>query len=203
MADFPSASSMVFPQLLCASRAETDRLRDVKRAPLQKKPIATLAKEARKKPAPPAGNEATGTRPAEGVSADFCPVVGVGASAGGLEAFTQLLQHLPKKTGLAFALVQHLDPEKASHLSDILSRATEMPVAEVKNGIHLEPNHVYVIPPNASMSVLDGTLAVAAREEGRARHFQIDHFFLRWRRIVGTRPSAWCSRAMLRTGRWA
>ena len=110
-------------------------------------------------------------------SADFCPVVGVGASAGGLEAFTQLLQHLPKKTGLAFALVQHLDPARESHLSDILSRATGMPVVEAKDGIQLEPDRVYVIPPNASMSVADGALALSAQEEGRGRHLPVDHFF--------------------------
>ncbi|MEP6672557.1 MAG: chemotaxis protein CheB, partial [Chthoniobacter sp.] len=108
---------------------------------------------------------------------DFCPVVGVGASAGGLEAFTQLLQHLPKRTGLAFALVQHLDPTRESHLSDILSRSTVMPVVEAKDGVHLEPDHVYVIPPNTSMSVSDGTLKLAAREEGRGGHLPIDHFF--------------------------
>jgi two-component system CheB/CheR fusion protein len=110
-------------------------------------------------------------------AAEFCPVVGIGASAGGLEAFTQLLQHLPSKTGLAFALVQHLDPTRESHLSDILSRATAMPVVEAKNGVHLEADHVYVIPPNASMSIADGTLAVARREEGRGRHLPVDHFF--------------------------
>ncbi|MDR3403713.1 MAG: chemotaxis protein CheB [Chthoniobacter sp.] len=108
---------------------------------------------------------------------EVCPVVGVGASAGGLEAFAQLLEHLPARTGLAFALVQHLDPTRESHLSDILSRSTGMPVVEAKDGVVLEPDHVYVIPPNASMSVSDGTLTLAAREEGRGGHLPIDHFF--------------------------
>ena len=89
----------------------------------------------------------------------------------------QLLKNLPKETGLAFALVQHLDPTRESHLSDILSRSTAMAVVEVKDGIHLEPDRVYVIPPNASMSVSDGTLTLSAREEGRGRHLPIDHFF--------------------------
>ncbi len=110
-------------------------------------------------------------------SGEPCPVVGVGASAGGLEAFTDLLKHLPAQTGLAFALVQHLDPTRKSHLSEILSRATGMRVVEVKNGISLKPDCVYVIPPNASMSVSDGTLTLAAREGGRGRHLPIDHFF--------------------------
>src|SRR5438105_326705 len=73
-----------------------------------------------------------------GKDGEFCPVVGVGASAGGLEAFTQLLQHLPRQTGLAFALVQHLDPTRESHLSDILSRSTTMSVVEAKDGVQLE-----------------------------------------------------------------
>ena len=97
---------------------------------------------------------ATGRLSAGGPNTGCCPVVGVGASAGGLEAFTQLLAHLPKRTGLAFVLVQHLDPTRESHLSDILSRSTEMPVVEVKDGIRFEPDHVYVIPPNASMSLV-------------------------------------------------
>jgi two-component system CheB/CheR fusion protein len=106
-----------------------------------------------------------------------CPVVGVGASAGGLEAFSELLAHLPRETGLAFALVQHLDPKRESHLSQILGKATKMPVLEVKDGMALEPDRVYVIPPNASMSVTDGSLKLAAREEQRGRHLPIDHFF--------------------------
>jgi two-component system CheB/CheR fusion protein len=108
---------------------------------------------------------------------ECCPVVGVGASAGGLEAFTQLLAHLPKRTGLAFVLVQHLDPTRESHLSDILSRSTEMPVIEVKDGIRFKPDHVYVIPPNSSMSLVDGTLKLEGRQEGQGRHLPIDHFF--------------------------
>ena len=119
----------------------------------------------------------TKTTEPKGQGNDFCPVVGVGASAGGLEAFVQLLKHLPQHTGVAFALVQHLDPTRESHLSEILSRSTQMPVVEVKDGMSLEPDRVYVIPPNASMSVSDGTLKLAAREEGRGRHLPIDHFF--------------------------
>ncbi len=110
-------------------------------------------------------------------TAKFCPVVGIGASAGGLEAFSELLRHIPAKSGLAFALVQHLDPTRESHLSSILSRTTAIPVLEVKDGMSLEADRVYVIPPNASMSVSDGTLTLAPREEGRGRHLPIDHFF--------------------------
>jgi len=81
------------------------------------------------------------------------PIVGIGASAGGLEAFTNLLQHLPSDTGMGLVLVQHLDPNHSSALSELLARTTRLPVTEVRNGMKVEPNHVYVIPPNANMSI--------------------------------------------------
>src|SRR5947207_13418035 len=71
------------------------------------------------------------------------PIVGVGASAGGLEAFTRLLNHLPPDTGLGFVLVQHLDPQHESALAQLLKRATRMPVCEVTDNLPVEPNHVY------------------------------------------------------------
>ncbi|MGB5975407.1 MAG: chemotaxis protein CheB, partial [Nodosilinea sp.] len=76
------------------------------------------------------------------------PVVGIGASAGGLEAFTQLLTHLPADTGMATVLVQHLDPTQGSLLSDIIARTTSMPVQAIVDDMAIAPNHVYVIPPN-------------------------------------------------------
>jgi two-component system CheB/CheR fusion protein len=75
---------------------------------------------------------------AKAVSADVFPIVGVGASAGGLEAFSELLRGLPAKTGMAFVLVQHLDPKHSSELRQILSRTTALPVAEVTDGPHRE-----------------------------------------------------------------
>src|SRR2546423_13500363 len=91
------------------------------------------------------------------------PVVGVGASAGGLEAFTKLLQHLPPNTGMAFALIQHLDPKHESILATLLSRATKMAVLEATNQMRIEPNHVYVMPPNANMTIMDCTLHLTRR----------------------------------------
>ena len=73
------------------------------------------------------------------------PIVGIGASAGGLEAFTQLLQNLPPDTGMGFVLVQHLDPAHASALTQLLSKVTPLPVQEVTNDLPVEGNHVYVI----------------------------------------------------------
>ena len=74
-------------------------------------------------------------------------IVGIGASAGGLEAFTQLLHALPPDTGMAFVFVQHLEARHESMLTKLLSSATQMPIAEVKQGARVQPNHVYVIPP--------------------------------------------------------
>jgi hypothetical protein len=84
------------------------------------------------------------------------PVVGVGASAGGLEAFKGLLQHLPADTGMAFVLVQHLDPHRQSMLVELLGRQTQMTVSEANDGTRVEPNHVYVIPPDRNLSILHG-----------------------------------------------
>src|SRR5215210_3150205 len=105
------------------------------------------------------------------------PIVGIGASAGGLEAFTQMLGALPVDTGMAFVLVQHLAPTHASLLSDILSRTTSMPVMEVHDEPRVEPNRVYVIPPNRNMILSKGVLQLLPREKGRGQHRPIDFFF--------------------------
>src|SRR5580765_3622318 len=73
------------------------------------------------------------------------PIVGVGASAGGLEAFTQLLEHLPATSGMAYVLIQHLDPTHASQLPEILARKSTMPVREIRGETPVQANHVYVI----------------------------------------------------------
>ena len=104
------------------------------------------------------------------------PIVGIGASAGGLEAFSQLLKALPTDTGMAFVLVQHLDPRHESQLPDVLSRTTAMPVITVTNHLRAEPDHVYVIPSNADMTIGSGAFALTARD-AVDRHTPIDHFF--------------------------
>ncbi len=106
------------------------------------------------------------------------PVVGIGASAGGLEAFSDLLRHLPNETGMAFVCVQHLDPTHVSLLASILSKVTSMPVLEVTQGMPMEPNHVYVIPPNACLSVSANILKLEPRSESQCEgHKPIDIFF--------------------------
>ena len=105
------------------------------------------------------------------------PVVGIGASAGGLEAFTELLKHLSMDTGLGFVLVQHLDPQHESALTQLLTRATSMPVREVTNNLQVEANHVYVIPPNTTLSIAAGVLKLQPRKQGRTPTRSIDSFF--------------------------
>ncbi|HPI39694.1 MAG TPA: chemotaxis protein CheB, partial [Pseudobdellovibrionaceae bacterium] len=105
------------------------------------------------------------------------PIVGVGASAGGLEAFSQFLPELPLNTGMAFVLVQHLDPNHESLSSEILSKTTKLPVHEVTNGVVIQPNHVYVIPSNFNMKILNGELKLLPRIKSRAPHLSIDFFF--------------------------
>jgi two-component system CheB/CheR fusion protein len=103
-------------------------------------------------------------------------IVAIGASAGGIEALTDLMNHLASDTGMAFVLVQHLDPKHHSILTELLARKTAMPVTEVSEGIAVEPNHVYVIPPNALMSISGQTLHLSPREESRGMHMSVDHF---------------------------
>lgn len=106
-----------------------------------------------------------------------CPIVAVGASAGGLEAFTGLLQHLPVDTGMAFVFIQHLAPQHASMLPALLSRTTAMPVMEIQHGMPVNPNHVYVIPPNTLMRLEEGVLKLEPRPEERGAPRPIDWFF--------------------------
>jgi two-component system CheB/CheR fusion protein len=104
------------------------------------------------------------------------PIVGVGASAGGLEAFTQLLKALASGTGMAYVLVQHLDPSHESALTELLAKATEMPVSQVTDATPVQPDHVYVIPPNVDMIISKGILRLTPRSETRGYHMPIDRF---------------------------
>ena len=106
------------------------------------------------------------------------PIVGVGASAGGLEAFTQLLEHLPATSGMAYVLIQHLDPTHASQLPEILSRKSAMPVEEIRGETRVEANHVYVISASENLRIEKGILQPVARPtEAGVRNMVIDDFF--------------------------
>src|SRR6266568_955304 len=104
-----------------------------------------------------------------------CPIVGIGGSAGGFEAAMELLRNLPSRTGMAFVIVQHLDPHHASRLSNLLGKVTAMPVSEVTGTTTPKPNTVYVQPPNKCVIAKDGTLTLVRREE--RLNVAIDHFF--------------------------
>lgn len=104
-------------------------------------------------------------------------IVGVGASAGGYEAFSQLLEKLSPETGMAFVLVQHLDPTHESKLSELLSRATRMKLAEIGNETLVEPNHVYVIPPDRTLTISQGVLQLQQRRRPNGPNLPVDMFF--------------------------
>src|SRR5437868_8959422 len=104
-----------------------------------------------------------------------CPIAGIGGSAGAFEAAMELLRNLPQKTGMAFVIVQHLDPHHASRLSNLLGKVTAMPVSEVTETTTPKPNTVYVQPPNKCVIAKDGTLTLVQREE--RLNVGIDHFF--------------------------
>ena len=118
------------------------------------------------------------------------PVVGIGASAGGLDAFRQLLSHLPTDTGMAFVLIQHLAPDHKSLLTEILARETTMSVFEVRDRMAVEPNCVYVIPPNTKMTIEQGLLKLTPRAQSRAMIKPVDTFFLSLAADLGSKAIA-------------
>ena len=111
------------------------------------------------------------------VEAPF-PIVGIVASAGGLEAFRELLSHLPADTGMAFVLIQHLAPDHKSLLSEILAKTTPMPVSQVTDGMTVEPNQVYIIPPNTKMTIASGVLKLTPREKIYGKYMPGDAFLV-------------------------
>jgi two-component system CheB/CheR fusion protein len=133
----------------------------------------TTARAGRGRAGQPKQSKAPGASPEDGTAV---PIVAVGASAGGLEAFKGLLRHLPTDTGMAFILVQHLDPHRESMLVELLGRQTRMPVLEAGDGMRVESNHVYVIPPDRNLAVLHGELQLLKpiSDEGH-KHLPVDY----------------------------
>jgi two-component system CheB/CheR fusion protein len=105
------------------------------------------------------------------------PIVGIGASAGGLEALEQFLGHVPKLSGMAFVIVQHLDPTHKGIMPELLQRATGMRVIQVRDRTAVRPDCVYVIPPNRDMSILHGVLHLLQPAAPRGLRLPIDFFF--------------------------
>jgi len=131
-----------------------------------------MAKKAKKSRSPAAGSR---RRPATSSHVSF-PIVGIGASAGGLEAIEALLKGIPADTGVALVFIQHLDPKHESLLTEILARSTTMPVKEITDGMRVMPSHVYVIPPNTDLEIKQGVLRLHARTFTRGQHMPVDVF---------------------------
>ncbi len=117
-------------------------------------------------------------------SNDF-PVVGVGASAGGLEAFKRLIRSIPPASGMAFILVQHLEPNHESLLAEILQKSTSIPVQEVTDNVHVEPDHIYIIPSNKLLMAYDGRLRLRVRPKN-TKNLPIDLFFTSLAEVHGS-----------------
>src|SRR5215813_11227152 len=117
----------------------------------------------------------TEAAPATDIAQDFC-VVGVGASAGGLEALRAFFSRMPAEPGFACVVVVHLSPEHESHLVQMLQPYTQMPVCQVVRTTALERNRVYVIPPNANLNSIDTHLRLTQLEDQRLKRAPIDHF---------------------------
>src|SRR5258708_32178416 len=104
------------------------------------------------------------------------PIVAIGASAGGLEAISKFLETVSSQLGIAFVIIQHLSPSHQSILPEILERKTKMKVFQVTDGMHIQPDCVYVIPPNAYMSIVDSKLTLSPREKPDGSVHSINHF---------------------------
>ena len=128
---------------------------------------------------PGAGRAPSGAIASErsGSGIETFPIVGIGASAGGLEALEAFLRHLPPKCGMAVVVVQHLDPTKKGMMPELLQRATSMKVVQVQDRTVVRPNRVYVIPPNKDMSLLHGVLHLLDPVEARGLRLPVDFFF--------------------------
>ena len=105
------------------------------------------------------------------------PIVGIGASAGGLEALETLFKAMPVDAGIGFVLVVHLDPTHISILPELLQKHTKMPVCQIVDGMPIERDHVYVIPPNKDLTILHGTLHLMDLVHPRGTNLPIDSFF--------------------------
>jgi two-component system CheB/CheR fusion protein len=155
----------------------------VKRAPKMAKKIGGRPAEKKRPTATPVSSERRDSSgPSSLAEKSFAaektfPIVGVGASAGGLEAFTQLLEHLPSTTGMAFVLIQHLDPTHTSQLPEILSRKSTMPIREVQGDTPVKSDHVYVIPASENLRIEKGILRTMPRPVGSSTpNMAVDEF---------------------------
>jgi len=116
-------------------------------------------------------------QPPESGSSQPFPIVGIGASAGGLEALEKFLANVPEECGMAFVVVQHLDPNYKGIMVELLQRATPMKVVQAKDRMKVQPDCVYLIPPNKYLSIMNGALYLMDLETPRGLRLPIDFFF--------------------------
>lgn len=128
-----------------------------------------VSSQAKTKAAEPRGNRSGGN--------SAFPIVGIGASAGGLEALEELLDHLPANTGMGFVIVTHQHPGHTSLLPQLLGKDTEMEVVEASDGTKVKPNHIYIGPPGGQLAIMNGTLFRLETDKKQAPHLPIDSFF--------------------------
>src|SRR5258706_6843958 len=152
--------------------------------------MAAKKKEAKKKPGARAGRERRSRLPGPSTGDGErlrLRIVGVGASAGGLEAFSTLLQGLPANPGVAIVFIQHLAPQHVSALVPLLSGQSDLPVVQAGHGMEVEANRVYVIPPNTQMVIIGRSLHLSARPDDRSQYTPIDAFFSSLAETAGSR----------------
>lgn len=135
----------------------------------------------------PRAQRARTTRSARPPAPAGLPIVGIGASAGGLEALEVFLQNVPPGAGVAIVIIQHLDPTHEALLAELLQRVTPMTVTEVSDGLAVAPDCVYVIPPNADLVLTGGVLRLTVPTSARGLRLPIDHFFAS---LAGHAPAA-------------
>ncbi len=135
-------------------------------------------------------NPDASSEPAGAWQRSVFPVVGIGASAGGLEALEHFLAKVPANSGMAFVVIQHLDPTQKAVVSELLQRVTAMPVCEASDGLNVKPAHVYVIPPNKDLSLLHGVLHLIERPAAHGLRLPIDFFFRALAADQGARSAA-------------
>ena len=178
----PGSGALRQPALLAKGQLD-DRHHD--RGQVNPPGGATMKKQAKRarrpearKPATavPKGTPSVAAQAAHGASRPF-PIVGIGASAGGLEALELFLKNVPATSGMAFVIVQHMDPTRKGIMAELLQRATAMEVVQVRDRTKVQPDHVYVIPPNKDMSILRGVLHLLEPTAPRGLRLPIDFFF--------------------------
>jgi two-component system, chemotaxis family, CheB/CheR fusion protein len=136
-----------------------------------------MPKSRKKKTAKKTSPSKKRSSPAAPTSSAAFPIAAIGASAGGLEAFSTLLRALPAEPGLALVFIPHLDPTHESAMVELLARTTKMPVHQAADGARVSSNTLYVLPPNSDMTIASGVLHLVKRDAGRGHHMPIDTFF--------------------------